>query len=211
MNKLIIAFLFTLTLTQSNAIADGPPVNNDGTITAQHVSFKMTLEQIREAGRKRVVTLTNIQHQKLSKYYKNIPKRFVVVTPQFNDCTCDLVYIIWNKADTLSIPTDSMGYFKTLLEDDTSYKYNNLIEEWNLNKIIIDSKGEPYFQGIHIDNQKIETILSDIDNKNDKYNRQIAVSLPPFISKQIESKIHTLTTMIKGIAEKYNVEIFIGE
>ncbi len=94
---IIICLLFSALKVQ----ADGPPVKKNGTITTEHLEIKITSEQLNLIEKSHIVELTEQQHELLKKYYKNIPNKFVLLTPHFNDCTCDLIYLVWNRKHTI--------------------------------------------------------------------------------------------------------------
>ena len=208
MKRYFLALLIVV-LSAFMAKADGPPVEKDGTITSEYLSIRLLPDQIKQIEKSHIIDLTVGQHNLLKKIYKNFPKRFVVVTPHYNDCTCDLIYLIWNKIDTVALPLDSVSYFKELLQDN-SYDYRELIRNWNKQKIIIDTKGNLYNEGRGISKTALEELFKKLSNDKDEFARWISISLPPYLNTQYEKKIGTVIREIEGVADKYKVKTQIG-
>jgi hypothetical protein len=208
MKKYFLA-LFFIVLSAFIAKADGPPVEKDGTITSEHLSIKLVPDQIKQIEKSHIIDLKAGQHSLLKKVYKNFPKRFVVVTPHYNDCTCDLVYLIWNKIDTVALPLDSVNYFKGLLQDN-SYDYQGLIRNWNKQKIIVDTKGNLYNESKNINKTALEELFKKLSNDKDEFARWISISLPPYLKTQYEKKIDAVIKEIEGVADKYKVKTEVG-
>ncbi len=200
-----------LLLLFSFAHADGPPVREDGTITTENISFKINDDQIKEVEKTHIIKLTASQHALLKKHYKKMPKSFVVVTPHYNDCTCELVYVIWSKTDTIVLPLNSVDYFKELLEDkEYPYDYRDLLKNWNKQKIIIDTKGNCYFEGKKLSREGMENVFAKLAKEKDKANHWIAISLPPYQKTEYESIVAESIRNIKTIADKYKINAQIG-
>jgi hypothetical protein len=210
MNKYILIALFLL-LSILSAHADGPPVKEDGTITTEYIAIKIDSHQIKQVEKTHIVDLSASQHSLLKEYYKNLPKKFVVVTPHYNDCTCDLIYLIWNKTDTIVLPLDSVDYFKELLGDkEHPYDYQGLLKNWIKQKIIIDTKGNFHYKGKSLSKGGLEDLFKNIAKDKDEFARWIAISLPPYLKTEYEGKVDSAIEEIKKIAEKYKVKAQIG-
>ena len=210
MKTKIITAIYLILFT-SIAYADGPPVMEDGTITAEHISLKIYDVQIKEVEKTHIVKLTANQHTQLKKYYKRMPRTFVVVTPHYNDCTCELIYLIWNKTDTIVLPLNLVEYFKELLDNkEYPYDYQDLLRNWNKQKIIIDTKGNCHFEGKKLNKEGMENVFIKLAEEKDNASRWIAISLPPYLTTEYESKVSDAIKEINTIAEKYNVKAQIG-
>jgi len=206
-----IVIAIWLSLLISIALADGPPVREDGTITEEHISFKINDYQIKEVERTHIIKLTTDQHTMLKKHYNKMPKSFVVVTPHYNDCTCELIYLIWNKTDTIVLPLNEVEVFKEYLENkEYPYDYQDLLRNWNMQKIIVDTKGNCYFENKKISREGIEKLFKKLSEENNNTSPWIAISLPPYLKTEYESKVAESIKKIKAIADKYKVNAQIG-
>lgn len=209
--KIKIITLVCLLLSISIAFADGPPVREDGTITTEHISFKINNDQVKEVGRTHIIKLTADQHSLLKKYYKRMPKTFIVVTPHYNDCTCELLYLIWNKTDTVVLPLNSVEYFKELFENkEYPYDYQDLLRNWNKQKIIIGTTGNYYFEGKKLNSKDIESVFSNLSKEKDDASRLLFISLPPYLKTEYEDKVSESIRTLRAIAKKYKVKAEIG-
>jgi hypothetical protein len=203
-----IAIVLFLLLSFLSAHASGPPVREDGTITTEHISIKIDSFQVSQVEKTHIIELSPSQHSILKKYYKNCPKKFVVVTPHYNDCTCDLSYLIWNKTDTIVLPLDSIDYFKE--SSDNKDYYQRLLKNWTKQKIIIDTNGNLYYEGKSLSMTGLENLLKNIATREDRFARWIFISLPPYLDTSYQGYVEAAINKIVNIAEKYNVNAQIG-
>lgn len=209
MKQIMITALFILSLV-SISNADGPPVKEDGTITTEYVALKIDPSQIDEVEKTHIIDLSSSQHSQLKKYFKNSPKQFVVVTPHYNDCTCDLIYLIWNKTDTIVLPLTSVDYFEELLGyNESPNDYQSSLKDWIKNKIIIDTKGNLYYEGKNLSKAGLEALFKSITNE-DESARWFSISLPPYLKTKYEAKVNNAIQEIMKIAAKYKINAHIN-
>jgi hypothetical protein len=210
--KQYISIALSLLLLISIASADGPPVKEDGTITTEHVALKIDSSQIKQVEKTHIINLSPSQHSVLKKYYNKLPKKFVVVTPHYNECTCDLIYLIWNKTDTIVLPLNSVDYFKELLGDKKHpFDYQGLLKSWVKQKIIIDTKGNLYFEGKSLSTTGLEDLFKNIAKDKDEDARWIAISLPPYLKTEYEARVDSSIKGIEKVAARYKVKTQICE
>jgi|WetSurMetagenome_2_1015567.scaffolds.fasta_scaffold00094_18 hypothetical protein len=195
----------------SYAHADGPPVAKDGTITGKHISFELDAKQTSQIEKTHIINLTASQHAQVKAHYRNAPKTFVVVTPDYNDCSCELLYLIWNTTNTVVLPLDRDEYSDVVLAyKNNLYAYNDILMDWTKQKIIIDTKGNMYSEGKRLNRAALDSVLKEIAGKSDKYARWLWISLPPYRKTDYEGKVELAIREIEKAAKKYGVKAEIG-
>jgi hypothetical protein len=193
------------------AHADGPPVHPDGTIIGKHISFEIDEKQISEVEKTHIINLTDSQHSLLKKYLKYAPKTFVVVTPDYNDCTCDMLYLIWNTTNTVVLPLGHSWYSEAIPDNkDDPYDNNELLKNWNKEKIIIDTKGNIYFDSKRLNKVALATILKRTARAGDSYAHWLFISVPPYRETEYEGTVLRKIKEIEKAAKKYKVRTEIG-
>ena len=91
-----------------SARADGPPVNIDGTIDGEHVVLHLSQAEQDEVGRWRFLTVSPAHWKALRKRMRRVPEVLQIVTPFYDDCTCDIpVYGIWNRPFEVAVPIEA--------------------------------------------------------------------------------------------------------
>lgn len=159
--------------------AAGPEINDSGKVTCESVVIKLNESQIKSANNERIVRLTDVQKKSISPFWTD--DSVAIITKNWQDCTCGLIYSVWTKEDEISIPE----YF---VPRDSSF-YNEDSEHYNwpfklLKKsVIVNDKGEYFTNGKRI---SIENIR-DLSSKE----KSIYLNLPPItvVTKEFTQNI----------------------
>jgi hypothetical protein len=209
--KMLISIASVLSLSILRIYADGPPVLEDGTITGEHILMKIDPSQIKQVEKTRVIDLSSRQHALLMKYGPQMPKRFVVVTPHYNDCTCELIYLIWNRTDTVAFPLYEVDYFKEVFAGgENSSDYQDLLTAWTRDVVVVDTKGNMYYGGKTLDGTALDDLFKRIAGEKGVYDRWISINLPPYLKTDYEEKVKSAVDSITKAAKKYRVNAHIG-
>jgi len=220
LKKIILSFL--IMLVAAIAWADGPPINEKGEITTDHITFYLNEDQIKEVGISRVLTLDKKQAEILKIIFCGVDiRRIEVITPSYSNCACDLFpYAIWNAKNKVSLPIVYLDCAAPPLDSADSppfhskkqHEYIPYVSEgkkgW-YGPINIDSEGDFYFKNKQITEYEIYKIIKKMAKIEDKDDPVIFFSLPPKIQDTIEKKIGNTLYNIFIFGEKNNVKIYV--
>lgn len=216
-------------LISMNALADGPPIDKNGNITADHTVIVLDKDQLEQVGKYRILTLTDKQHEKFKKICDLFPKKMWVITPHRRLCTCEKIYGIWNKENQVGIPFYLLDYpcdlgrafaenHSKLIEDTlnpddslTSSFWMPLVRDksWCVT-LTIDHQGKIYWFGRKIEIRDIEKKISESPKSIGRRQNSIFLSPPPSIDKETDERIKGLITRIKRSALEKDINVEIG-
>ena len=193
----LIFLLSVMVIPCSHIIADGPPVKPDGTITQKYIPFKLTNEQIEEVGRTRILTLNKTQVAVLRKLSKVLPEKLPILTPYYNDCSCDTLYLIWNKKSSVGLLTEEIKNFEEIYQYyKKTFGYQKVLDNWTTGQIIIDSLGDLYYDTKKINTNDVEVLVKDkVSKKVEEVS--LILNYPPYINKEINKKIKSVTDELR--------------
>ncbi len=212
----ILMFIFIF----ADAYADGPPVDTLGNVHGKYFAIKLNESQVKEIGRNRTLKFTNKQYNYLRKKLKNLKRKIFVLTPFYNDCTCDLIYGIWNRRDSVAIP----DYMSDMLKEENSSgqtgndqnsgqekeKCKNIksgLSEWPM--IQIDLEGNIYFRNNRKSKKGLFAMIREMASLNGN-DGSIYVSRPPKTDKETDDNILKLIGEITIYAKKYKISVEVA-
>lgn len=201
----LLVFLL-LPIFATSALADGPPVKDDGTITAEHIVIKLTARQLIEVGTRRFLTLTEQQREQLGPKAPPIEHRYIVLTPLWRDCTCGMpVFAIWNRLDSVAIPVRGLERslkFDEYVEAETNAQ--DRYASWQNNSIVVDARGNPHHKGVLLSKTGIKKTVRMLGKSG-----HVVVNRPPHGGKKLEARIKSVLEEIRVLAgPKVKVAVF---
>ena len=157
--KTTICLLLTL-LFASLVHADGPSIDSFGNPKTECAKIKLTSQQREEIGSRRIVTLTTSQMESISPEWGT--QTIGIVSENWNDCTCGMIYGFWTEPNELSVPKRMASYEKSIRERQEKKKLTNEeAEDWDFltmlrKSIIMDEAGNFYRGGLPLSVSKIK-------------------------------------------------------
>lgn len=187
-NKIIflVCVLFTL------SYASGPALDEYGMPTLETIEIKLTNKQIQSVSTQRIVNFSNLQMQKLSKYWTH--KTIGIISENWKDCTCGMLYGVWTKKNILSIFKHIVPQKKRIgLEFEDNFSLPSFLKR----SIIMDLKGNFYRN-----NQLLD--IHTIKKAYKRNKKKVFINIP---SKQVISE--KLLNKYLGRLKKLNIEFGI--
>jgi hypothetical protein len=142
----VLVFLFP-----TFASADGPPIDSVGNPTTQCVKLQITKSQSKDIDIRRMVTLTESQMKAIAANWGT--RTIGIVSEEWKDCTCGMLYSFWAAQNEISIPKHMISLEQELREHQKrEKKENSQIEDWDFlnylrRAIIMDRNGVFYKNG----------------------------------------------------------------
>lgn len=187
---IIIVFLLFCSIQLK---ADGPPVDSLGNIRGKYVSIKLTQIQIDHLQKNRYLELTVAQQKKVA--FLKLPKFVDIVDPNYNDCTCGMIYGIWYTLSEVAFPYRDTSSARAYNSDPEGANfYNNYSKEYNENELFIGTDAQLYYMGKSITLKEFESIIQKkLADSNNKY---LFVFVPPQKENPNWSKIQNSRSVI---------------
>lgn len=174
-NKLVYILLLSI-IYSFQLKADGPPVDSLGNIRGKYVSIKLTQIQIDHLQKNRYLELTASQQKKVA--FLKLPKTVDIVDPNFNDCTCGMIYGIWYTLSEVAFPyRDTSSAVAYNSDPEGAAFYNNYSKEYNKNELFIGTDAQLYYMGKNISLKEFESIIQK--KLTDPNNKYLFVFVPP--------------------------------
>jgi hypothetical protein len=107
-----IVYIILMVIFPALALADGPPIDSFGNPTTKCIKLEITENQIEDINIKRIVTLAESQMKTISPNWKT--RSIGIVSENWNDCTCGMIYAFWTAQNVISIPIHLIDYEKEL-------------------------------------------------------------------------------------------------
>jgi|WetSurMetagenome_2_1015567.scaffolds.fasta_scaffold345434_1 hypothetical protein len=209
-----IVFIFSF-----YSFADGPPVDKDGNILIDHLSFYLDAEQLKHIESNNYLVFNNDQVRILQNINPQFPKQIYLLSPFYNDCTCGMIYAIWNKSNQVGIAIEEIINYQTID-----------IEEINSELSLSDTSNQIfYFEDstatlmiyfgingdIYINHKSISE--NDLFIESDKYlssekikHKYLIVRRPPQKDKLISSKIESTIKKIELYSKNNSINLWIS-
>lgn len=194
----VIALLL-ISIFPSMGFAEGPPVDEDGKVFVDHVVLHLTDDQMGLIETKRLVEFTPSQLATLKVLSPQIPQVIPVVTPSYNNCTCELLlYGIWNGRRQIAIPLLLFGH-----EGWAKYAlaFDKQITSWGSDFFVIDTQANIYLHGKRIAKEDVIQIAKQTESGVAFIDR------PLVQSPQVNSKVEHLLKFLVREGKKSKVQV----
>ncbi len=215
--------LFAATImATTTALADGISVTEDlKHARGEHTVIVLDSAQIRDVERLREVVLSDEQLRLLRAVYEKTPRKLVVLSSRWNDCTCGIgVFGIWCRVGELDVPHSRLRaqeYWDKYLEENRqeSERNDSRFDEddnWaSVGKaIILDSQGDMYLDGKWISEGELRRLIDEISSSEvhaKRVSRYIYFDLPPPISEAVDKRIRELLQRTNTYCKTKQVEL----
>ena len=204
--KTLIYSLFFTSLCFNTLYSDGPPINDKGEVTTDHITLQLSKEQIKQVGVYRQLSFSKEQMKLISKLEKKFPPLINIITPNYNDCSCGLEnYGVWIKKNQIAIPTYQFIYF-TAQENLKKNKKNTAAIIKLGTMLHMNAKGSLFNQGSRVSFESIDLSFQKLKKEEDPY---VFISIPPKIDSKIDLQIKNFMEKIFSLSKKHKVKIYI--
>lgn len=213
-----IWFIVACLAAIASARADGPPVNIDGTIGGEHVVLHLSQAEQDEVGRWRSLTVSPAHRKALRKRMRRVPEVLQIVTPFYDDCTCDMpVYGIWNRPFEVAVPIEARAEGPS--SDEFERKRITRKEETAGRAaaakrapdpyLYMDIEGRLYCNGREINLDEAIRIADGLKAKDWK-NDSLYVDRPPHRDPATTERIRATLAVLADYCKKKGMRFFPG-
>lgn len=207
MKSSIFKFVLLFLVICLSMKADGPPIDDDGSVNVEHIALVLSKEQLTMVGSRRILKLEKEQLSLIRKINPDFPAAIRVITPSYQDCTCSLpAYGIWTKQFQVCIAIYQIkSNDQQITKDILKEKIDDLTK--NSAYIYVNEKGELFLNNKLITQKALEEIIKKLEvDKESK--KMVFLNLPPRIDKKTNEKIVQIINDLEVFGKKYNVEVY---
>ena len=152
-------FVFIYLVVSSFLFAGGPAINDKGIPTSDVVKISLSKSQVKSLSEKRVVVLSSVQMKNLSPAWKK--NKIGVVSENWKDCTCGMIYGFWVNFNSIAIPKKYVDNANKL--DDFIIPGDEDLTQFHQKRIIMSLEGDYFLNGIKLSNK---TLISLHEKEN---------------------------------------------
>lgn len=180
-------------------IADGPPMDERGNVTAVFVTLKLTDEQFQQAGATRWIELTKEQRAKIKKEGGDDVRLLEIITHHFEGCSCGMpAYAVWNKEKSVDYP-----FLTARAKKENMLPWTEAVKKAERTTFFINLKGEIYKNNTLLNGQAVEAEVKKL-----KKDDTVVVDRPPFLSEEVIKKALAVEKIIRVFAEKRGLKVY---
>lgn len=207
MKHLILAFVLLFLAICLSMKADGPPIDDDGSVNVEHIALVLNKEQLAMVGSIRILKLEKEQLSLIRKINPDFPAAIRVISPSYQDCTCALpAYGIWTKRLQVCIALYQIkSNDQQITKDILKEKRDDLAK--NSAYVYVNDKGELFLNNKLITQKALEDIIKklEVDKENLK---MVFLNLPPVIDKKTNEKIFQMIKDLQAFGKNLNVAVY---